>query len=68
MAQTTLSERKITDLVRREVIDVMREVLSDPDAGLELTPGAVRRLKHSIKAKEAGKTKPLADIFKKYRV
>ncbi|TSC78410.1 MAG: hypothetical protein G01um101429_806 [Parcubacteria group bacterium Gr01-1014_29] len=68
MAETIISEKRISDTVRREVIDVIREVLSDPDAGLALTPKITQRLKYSQKSKKMGHVKPLAAIFEQYGV
>jgi len=68
MAKTTTIEKKIDERIRRQVIDVMREVLSDPDAGLEITPEFNRKLNQSAKAEAQGKTTPLEKIFKEYGV
>ena len=56
------------NIVRREVIDVVREVLSDPDLGLELTPAFSRRLKKSLKEKKAGKVTFLTKVFAQYGI
>lgn len=55
-------------MVRQEVINVVREILSDSEDGLKLTPNFARRLKRSLKDKEAGRTTPLLDALKKYEV
>ena len=68
MAETVTNEEKITNLVRKEVMDIMREVLSDPDAGLVLSQSAVTRLKRSQKAKKAGKMESLSHIFRQYSI
>ncbi len=61
-------DKKIGVLVRREVVTVMREMFSDPEAGLGLTLDATRRIKRSEAANAAGKYKPLKAVLKKYRV
>lgn len=58
MAKLVTSSRNITANVRKEVIDVMREVLSDSDASLELTANFVRCLKKSVKEKKQAKRPP----------
>lgn len=68
MATVATQPKNITNIVRKEVIDVMREVLSDPDAGLELTRDFTRRLKKSVKEKKAGKTTPLSEVFRQYGI
>ena len=68
MAKTTAENKNLDDRIRSQGIDVMREVLSDPDAGLEVTPEFGRKLKQSIKAEGAGKTTSLEKIFKEYGV
>jgi len=68
MTKATTIDKKLDNRIRRQVIDVMREVLSDPDAGLEITPGFNRKLNQSIKAETEGKITPLEKIFKEYGV
>ena len=60
--------KNIHTLVRKEVINVVREVLSDPDAGLELTSDFVRRLQKSVRDKDKGRTTSLSEIFKQYGI
>lgn len=55
-------------IVHREVVDVIREVLSDPDSGLELTPTFSRRLKKSLNEKRAKKIVSLSEIFAHYGI
>lgn len=64
----TISPKNIQAIVREEVVGVMREVLSDPDAGLEITPSFSRRLKKSLKDEKAGRVIPLSKIFKQYGI
>ncbi|PJA84807.1 MAG: hypothetical protein CO145_00545 [Candidatus Nealsonbacteria bacterium CG_4_9_14_3_um_filter_37_13] len=68
MVKLVTQPKNITTIVRKEVIDVIREVLSDPDIGLELTQGFIKRLKKSVKEKEVGKTTPLSEVFKRYGI
>ncbi|HEX9722292.1 MAG TPA: hypothetical protein VGA53_03425 [Candidatus Paceibacterota bacterium] len=68
MAKTITENKNLDNRIRSQVIDVMREVLSDPDAGLEVTPEFSRKLKQSMKAEEAGKTTSLKKIFEEYGV
>ena len=65
---TVIIPKRMHNVVRREVIDVVREVLSDPDLGLELSPKFSRRLKKSIKEKKAGKVSLLSKIFAQYGI
>ena len=64
----TLSQKNINTLVRKEVVGIMREVLSDPDGGLELTPDFIRRLKKSLKDEKDRRVISLSKIFKQYGV
>lgn len=66
MLNTEIKENKIESLVRRQVVGVLREVLSDPDRGLALTQTAVKRLKKSIRSKKSGKYRSLSEVIKKY--
>lgn len=68
MANATIENKKLGEQIRKQVIDVMREVLSDPDAGLEITPAFSRKLKQSVRAETAGRTTSLKQIFDKYGV
>jgi hypothetical protein len=45
--KSSLMDKKIGVLVRREVITVMREMFSDPEAGLDLALEATRRIGRS---------------------
>lgn len=63
MAQ--VSEKQISKIIRRTVVESVRDVLSDPDYGLELTAAAKRRLKNfSLDSGHKGRT--LDQIKKKY--
>ena len=67
MLKTLPSVKKIDNLVRRNVISVLREVLSDDEAGLELSATAVQRLQKSKLSRQLGKVKPFKQILAKYR-
>ncbi|MEK7201379.1 MAG: hypothetical protein AAB737_01965 [Patescibacteria group bacterium] len=60
--------KSVHTLVRKEVVDVMREVLSDPDAGAELAPSFIVRVKKSLQDKKAGRVTPLSKVFKQYGI
>lgn len=70
MATQTISTIKkreaIENIIKEKVIEVIREIFTDPDYGLELKPDFVKRLKKSIEAEKKGKTVPLDKILKKY--
>ena len=64
-----ISQKKnIQEMVRKEVIDVVREVLSDSDAGLKLSQAFMGKLKKSIKDKERGEIIPLSKLLKQYNI
>lgn len=44
----------------------LREILSDPDRGLELKTSFVGRIKNSLRSKEAGKVANLKEILAKH--
>jgi len=46
----------------------MREILTDPDYGLELKSSFTKRLQKSIQSKKSGKTISFDDILRKYGV
>ena len=52
MDLSQLSQKQFTDLVRGIVDDRLRELLGDPDLGLQLGDGLRARLKESISSKE----------------
>ncbi len=66
--QTTFKQKnkKIQEVIRHQVIEVMREMLSDPDFGLELRQGFVKCLKKSIKSKKTGQHISLDEVLKKH--
>jgi hypothetical protein len=68
MPNTVLTiEKKIDLLVQKRVNEVIREILADPDFGLEFTPEFIKRLKKSIASKKDGRVVSLEKILKKYK-
>lgn len=65
MSKITIQNKDIGELIRREVITVFREMINDPDFGLELTDYAEKKLKRSLASK---KRIPLNDVLKKYKI
>lgn len=66
MTEVFLENKKITEIIRRQVLEVFREILSDPDFNLELRPEAIQRLKESIRSRESGKYTSLDKILEKH--
>jgi hypothetical protein len=52
MDLSQLSQEQFTELVRGIVDDRLRELLGDPDLGLQLGDGLRTRLKESLSSKE----------------
>lgn len=67
MAKAFIQEDNLTDIVHKQVVSAFREVLSDPDFGLELTKGITLRLNSSARSKKAGQLKSLSEILDKYK-
>ena len=65
---TQIATKKIDVLVHKKVIEVMREILSDPDYGLDFNSDFIKRLRRSIHSKKSGKVVGLDSVFKKYKV
>ena len=65
---TQTIDKKIDTLVHKKVVEVMREILSDPDYGLELSSDFVHRLKKSIHSKSTGRVVSLDSTLKKYKI
>ena len=64
MEKAVFQNKEISALVRKEVAKALREILDDPDFGLELTEYAKKRLHRALKSK--GKGMPFSEIKKKY--
>ena len=56
-----LSQKQFTDLVRGIVDDRLRELLGDPDLGLQLGDGLRARLKESLSSTERLSGDQIAD-------
>jgi hypothetical protein len=61
MDLSQLSQKQFTDLVRGVVDDRLRELLGDPDLGLQLGDGLRARLKESLSSKERLSGDEIAD-------
>jgi len=61
MDLSQLSQTQFTDLVRGIVDDRLRELLGDPDLGLQLGDGLRTRLKESLSSKERLSGEDIAD-------
>lgn len=59
-------DKKINELIKRKVIEVMREIVSDPEYNLELNPSAAKRLKKSVSSQKKGKVVNLDKVLEKY--
>ncbi len=61
-----LTVREFKELVREVVIQTIREILGDPDEGLELRDDFAEELKRSLATVEAGgKTMPVEEVASK---
>ena len=61
MDLSQLSQKQFTDLVRGIVDDRLRELLGDPDLGLQLGDGLRARLKESLSSMERLSGDQIAD-------
>jgi len=61
MDLSQLSQKQFTDLVRGVVDDRLRELLGDPDLGLQLGDGLRARLKESLSSTERLSGDEIAD-------
>lgn len=64
--QKILEANKIKTMIKRQIVESFRELLSDPDLGLDLTAAAAKRIKKSVNSRRKGLYKPLDEIIKKY--
>lgn len=64
----TIPRATLHTIIRKEVVDVMTELLSDPDAGLKLYSSFERRLKKSAAEKAKGKVTPLSEVFTQFAI
>ena len=66
---TTPSPRKdLHTIIRKEVVSVFTELLSDPDTGLKLNPLFERKLKKSVAEKAKGKITSLSEVLAQFAV
>ena len=61
-----MKSKEVGDFIRKKVIEVIREIVSDPDYGLELNPEFEKNLKKSVRSQKAGKVLNLDKVLKKY--
>lgn len=53
-----IEEKTLNTMIRKNVIEVIQDMLADPDAGLELSLTFEKELKKSITSKKAGQLIP----------
>jgi hypothetical protein len=63
--QKVLAKNTSAKAAKRYVIQALREVLSDPDAGLALTVSFEKRLRASIRSGARGNTRDLRSFLKR---
>lgn len=61
-----LKDKKINEFIRRKVIEVMREIVSDPEYNLELSALVEKRLQKSACSKKRRKVVDLDRVMEKY--
>ena len=64
MSKTLIQNKEISAIVRLEIVMALREIIDDPDFGLEFTEKAKKRLRLALIKKQKGI--PLSEIKKKY--
>lgn len=64
MSKTIFQNKDMNLIIRHEVVKALRDILEDPDFGLELTEYAKKRIRQAQKSK--GKGIPLPKIKRKY--
>jgi len=62
-----LKSKEVEEFIRKKVIEVMREIVSDPDYGLELKPEFMKRLKKSLRSKRERQIVSFNKLLKKYK-
>lgn len=67
MTDIIVGDKKLDSLIRWRVIDVIQEILADPDYGLTLRLEAVKQLKKSVRSREVGRVISLEEILKKHQ-
>ncbi|MDO8524398.1 MAG: hypothetical protein Q7R99_02080 [bacterium] len=67
MNEATINKNKsLTNLIRQTVLEIIQEILADPDYGLALNGNFEKRLEKSIQSQKAGKVVSFDKILKKY--
>ncbi len=66
--QTSIQNKDIEAMIKKNVISVFREIFADAEYHLKLQPNFEKKLKKSIESKDKGKLHKFEDILKKYRV
>lgn len=64
MSKTVFQNKEINAVIRSEIITALREIIDDPDFGLEFTEKAKKRLRKALITKEKGIS--FSEIKKKY--
>ena len=68
MANTLVKSNNVSKVKMRHLVaEVVQEVLTDPDFGMELTDETIKDLKESIKQKKEGKSIVLEEVLKKHK-
>lgn len=69
MAETlTIQKESLSHLIRQAVVEVIGDILSDPDYGLALNPASVGRLKKSVQSKKEGRVSSLEEVLRELKV
>ncbi len=67
MNGATIDKNKnLTNLIRQTVLEIIQEILADPDYGLALNGNFEKRLKKSVQSKQDGEIVSFDKILKKY--
>ena len=71
MINQTISKKQLKELdiiIQKKVNEIIREILSDPDYGLNFKKRFLNRLKKSIISKQEKKLKNLDEILAGYNI
>lgn len=63
---TITQNKNLTNLIRQTVLEIIQEILADPDYGLALNGNFEKRLKKSIQSQKDGSVVSFDKILKKY--
>lgn len=64
--ETLIQNKNLTSLIRQTVLEIIQEILADPDYGLALNGNFEKRLKNSIESQRAGRVVSFDKILKIY--